>query len=294
MKRVLLTGAGPHGFIGRNIAPYFKERYDVFTPSSRELNLLDYDEVARYLDNNRISVVIHGAAQSVIHAGAEDVLKHDLQMFYHFEKLSRQLDKVLYFGSGAAYDKRLPMNMIKEEEIGRSIPDWYYALEKMIMTREARNSRNIYDLRLFGIFGRYEHWQSKFISNLCCKAMYDLPLTVRQNCMFDYMYIDDLPPIVEWFLENTPEYHDYNVCTGDPIDLVSIAEIVRSISGKKLPIQVAAEGWNLPYTADNSRLKAEMGGSLHFRHLKESISELYKYYLENKDTIPYDELKNCR
>lgn len=293
MKRILLTGAGPHGFIGRNIAPFLKERYELFTPSSRELNLVNYDDVARFLDENKIEAVIHGAAQSLIHTDGTDVLKHDLQMFYNLDKLSGQLDKVLFFGSGAAYDKTLPMDMVREEEIGRSIPDWYYALEKYIMTLHARNSRNLYDLRIFGIFGPYEHWQSKFISNLCCKAVYGLPLTVRQNCMFDFMYINDLPAIVEWFIENTPKHHDYNVCTGTPIDLITIAETVRKVSGKDLPIVVASEGWNRPYTADNSRLRAEMG-ELKLHTMEQAVTELYAYYEANKDLIPEDELRETR
>ena len=294
VKRILLTGAGPHSFVGRNIAPYLREKYTLFTPSSRELDLCDYDAVARYLDENDIGTVIHGAAQSVIHTGPDDVLKHDLQMFFHFDKLSPRLDKLLYFGSGAAYDKRFPMDMIREEEIGRSVPEWYYALEKYIMTLRARASINMYDLRLFGVFGKYEHWQSKFISNLCCKAVYDLPLTVRQNCMFDYMDIEDLPPIVEWFLEHEPKYHDYNVCSGQPVDLVSIAGLVRKVSGKDLPIIVAKDGWNLAYTADNSRLRAEMGDAFRLRPLEDSVTQLYAYYLEHKDEIPLDVLKETK
>ena len=286
MKRILLTGAGPHGFIGRNIAPPLREKYEMFTPSSRELNLTDYDAVARYLDENRIGTVIHGAAQSLIHTGAEDVMLHDLQMFFNLDKLSSQLDKILYFGSGAVFDKRYPIDMVREEDIGRSIPVEYYGMNKYIMTLHARQSKNIYNLRLFGIFGRYEHWQSKFISNLCCKAMYDLPLTIRQNCMFDFLYIDDLPAIVEWFLENTPKYHDYNVCTGQPVDLVTIAETIKRISGKDLPILIAAEGWNKPYTADNSRLRAEMK-TLSFRPLERAIGELYNFYLDHKSEVPF-------
>ena len=294
MKRVLLTGAGPRGFVGRNIAPYLSKHYELFTPSSQELNLCDYEAVSRYLDEHDIGVVIHGAAQNIIRTTPEDAMKHDLQMFFHFDKLSMNLEKVLIFGSGADYDKRLPMNMVREEEIGRSVPEWYYGLEKYIMTLHARKSRNLYNLRLFGIFGKYEHWQSKFISNLCCKAMYDLPLTVRQNCMFDYMFVEDLSPIVEWFLEHEPKYHDYNVCTGQAVDLVSIAKIVHKVSGKNLPIIVGKEGWNLSYTADNSRLAEEMRSSLKLRPLSESISQLYQYYVENKDLIPYDELKETR
>lgn len=293
MKRILLTGAGPRGFIGRNIAPVLGERYELFTPSSRELDLCDYEALARYIDGNRIDTVIHGAAQSVIHTGPEGALLHDLQMFFNIDKLSGQLDRVLFFGSGAAFDKRLPMDMIREEELGRAIPDWYYGLEKYIMAMHARHSQNIYDLRLFGIFGKYEHWQSKFISNLCCKAVYGLPLTVRQNCMFDFLFIEDLPAIVEWFLEHEPRYHDYNVCTGQPIDLVTIAETVREVSGKDLPVVVAKEGWNLAYTADNSRLTAEMG-QIELHDMKSAVEKLYAFYDGHRDDIPYEELKQTR
>ena len=293
MRRILLTGAGPHGFIGRNLAPALRERYEVFAPSSRELNLCAYDALARYVDAHRIDTIIHGAVQNITRVGAEDAILHDMQMFYNVEKLSGQLDKVLYFGSGAEFDKRLPMERIREEELGRSVPADYYGLEKYAMALRARESRNLYNLRLFGIFGRYEEWQSKFISNLCCKAAYDLPLTVRQNCMFDFLYIDDLIPVVIWFLEHTPRYHDYNVCTGQPVDLVSIAKTVLEVSRKQLPIVVAKEGWNTAYTADNSRLAEEMGGvGLHA--LRDAAVELYAYYLKEKPWISFDELKETR
>ena len=158
MRRILLTGAGPHGFIGRNLAPALRERYEVFAPSSRELNLCAYDALARYVDAHRIDTIIHGAVQNITRVGAEDAMLHDMQMFYNVEKLSGQLDKVLYFGSGAEFDKRLPMERIREEELGRSVPADYYGLEKYAMALRARESRNLYNLRLFGIFGRYEEW----------------------------------------------------------------------------------------------------------------------------------------
>lgn len=293
MRRVLLTGAGPHGFVGRNLAPRLRERYEVFTPSSRELDLCAYDAVARYIDEHRVDTVIHGALQSLLRTGPEDIMLHDLQMFYNLEKLSGRLEKVLYFGSGAEFDKRLPMENIREEDLGRSVPATYYGLEKYIMALHARESRNIYNLRLFGIFGKYEHWQSKFISNLCCKAMYDLPLRIRQDCMFDYLYVEDLAPIVTWFLEHEPRHHDYNVCTARPVSLQEIADVVLEVSGKALPVEVAKEGWNLPYTADNSRLEAE-AGPLRLHELRDAAAELYAYYLAHRDEIPYDELKGTR
>ncbi len=100
MRRILLTGAGPHGFVGQNLAPALKERYEVFTPSRRELNLCDYDLLARYIADNQIDTVVHGALQSILRTGPEDIMLHDLQMFYNIEKLSGELDRVLYFGPG--------------------------------------------------------------------------------------------------------------------------------------------------------------------------------------------------
>ncbi len=293
VKRILLTGAGPHGFIGRNLASALGERYEVFTPSSQELNLCDYDALARYVDEYRIGTVIHGAIQNVTRVGCENAMLHDMQMFYNIEKLAGHLDKVLYFGSGAEFDKRFPMERIQETELGRSVPVDYYGLEKYVMALHARASRNIYNLRLFGIFGKYEEWQSKFISNLCCKAVYDLPLTVRQNCMFDFLYIDDLAPIVAWFLEHVPKYHDYNVCTGQPVDLLSIAETILEVSGKQLPVIVAKEGWNLAYTADASRLTEEIG-NIHLFSMRDAITDLYSYYQRYQTEIAYTELKETR
>lgn len=185
------------------------------------------------------------------------------------------------------------MEQIREEALGRSVPIDYYGLEKYAMALHARASRNIYNLRLFGVFGRYEEWQSKFISNLCCKAVYGLPLTVRQNCMFDFLCIDDLAPIVIWFLEHQPQYHDYNVCTGRPVDLVSIAKTVLEVSGRQLPLLVAKAGWNLAYTADHSRLAEEMGG-IQLRSMEDAVKELYRYYWEHRNDIPYDELRKTR
>lgn len=293
MRRILLTGAGPHGFIGRNLAPALRERYEVLTPSRRELDLCDYDRLARYLEEHRVDTVVHGALQNVLRTGAENVMLHDMQMFYNIDKLSGQLDKVLYFGSGAEFDKRFPMEMIREEEIGRSVPAGYYGLEKYVMNLHARSSRNICNLRLFGIFGKYEHWQSKFISNLCCKAMYGLPLSIRQDCMFDYLYVEDLAPIVIWFLEHEPRFHDYNVCTGKPVSLREIADVVLEVSGKTLPVIIAKEGWNLSYTADNSRLAAE-SGELRLHDFKSAVTKLYAYYEAHRTEIPYDELKETR
>ena len=55
----------------------------------------------------------------------------------------------------------------------------------------------VYELRLFGVFGPYEDWQVRFLSNACARAVWDMPLVIRQNVFFDYLDVDDLGRILE-------------------------------------------------------------------------------------------------
>lgn len=293
MNQVLLTGAGPRGFIGRNLKEHLAGEYHLLTPSSQELNLYDYDAVARYMDSHEISHVIHSANHSAVHCGPENAMQYDLQMYYHLQKFAPMLDKMLYFGSGAEYDKRTDVTMVREEEIGKTVPADYYGLYKYIINEDARKSKNIYNLRLFGIFGKYENWELKFISNLCCKAVFGLPLTVRQNCKFDFLYIEDFPAIIKWALEQDLHYHDYNICTGQPVELVDLAQMVRKASGKDLEITVLKDGWNLEYTASNERLLRE-NPTVKYTNIETAVQELYAYYDSIKETLDRTVLEKSR
>ncbi|MCL2819371.1 MAG: NAD(P)-dependent oxidoreductase [Oscillospiraceae bacterium] len=288
MKRVMITGTGKVGFIGNNLVEAFNEKYSLLTPARDELDLTDYNAVSRYFDGNKVDVLIHAAS------GVNDILDTDLKMFFNLEKYSNNLEKIVYFGSGAEYDKRYDIINVGENDIGNSIPADGYGLAKYIMNAYARNSDNIYNLRFFGIFGKYEDWTYKFISNLCCKAIFDLPLTIRRECCFDYIYIDDLPDIVEWLIENKPDYNDYNFVSGKPVLLTEIADIIKIVSEKNLDISVLnPEGRNNEYTASNKRLKAQVSW-FEPTSLYKAIEELFIWYFNNKDLIDLNILKKTK
>lgn len=291
MKRVMITGAS--GFVGRNLKEALSGRYSVFAPPHSELELLDYDALERYVAEHQIDVIIHAAIHVPLFHGAEKEFFHDMQMFMNMEKVSRRVEKILYFGSGAEFDKRYDIRMAKEEEIGRSIPVSEYGMAKYTMNAIARRSDNIYNLRLFGIFGKYELWEIKFLSNLCCKAVFGLPLTVRRDCFFDFLFVEDLPDIVSWFIEHTPLWHDYNVCHGREYRLTELAEMVRGISGKDLPIHLLDEERNLDYSADIHRLRTEIG-LLHISTMEQALGELYRYYSVHQAEIDFELLKASR
>ena len=284
--KILLTGTGPRGFVGRNLAEALKDKYELFTPASSELDLRNYESTARYIHKHKIESVIHASSST------ENTLDSDLKMYFNLEKLSRNLDKMIYFGSGAEFDKRFDIVMASEDDIGKRIPVDAYGFAKYIMTTHARLSQNVYCLRLFGIFGKYEDWTYKFISNICCKAIFDLPLTIRRECKFDYIYIDDLPKVIEWFLENKPVFHDYNFTYGKPVLLTELAEMVLQAAGKKLDIvMLNTDGYNNEYTSNNERLLKELTWFKLIK-LETAVERLYKYYFDNMDKINLEKLRH--
>lgn len=281
MKNLLILGAS--GFAGKNLYEFLKRydnEYSIDTPSSSELNLLDEKSVVDYLTEKKYDAIINAAVCNPRRLSYNNKLSEldcDLRMYYNLEKCSELYGKMLYFGSGAEYDKRFPIVNVSEDDIARSIPTTDYGFAKYVIGRNIENSRNIYNFRIFGLFGKYENWKTTFISGACCKALKGLPITIRQNTVFDYLHIDDFCRAVKWFIDADPKYHTYNVTSGKKIDLLTIAKKVLEISGIDVPIYVCKEGYGNEYTASNERLMNESEQFL-VTDIEEGIQKLLVYY----------------
>ena len=92
-----------------------------------------------------------------------------------------------------------------------------------------------------------------------------------------------------WFIENKPKHRAYNVTPDEVSSLLALAKKAVALSGKALPIQVAAPGEGMPYTGSNARLRAEMGDGLRFTPMDEAVAQLYAWYDSIKGTLD----KNC-
>ena len=288
VKKILLTGGS--GFVGRNVKEYLEKRgYAVHAPSSRQLDCLDEIAVREHLHSNYYDVILHFAVYGDGIDKTKDgskILEYNLRIFANFARCSALYGKMLYTGSGAEYDKRYPIQMVKEEELAEhTTPIDQYGLMKYIVNQMIEESSNIYNLRLFGIFGKYEYWKTKFISNLCCKSIKGLPLSLRKNCYFDYLWIDDFCKMLEQFMQlEKPRYHVYNAVRGERIDLLSLAKIVNEVADTKQEIFVCQEEWANEYTANNGRILEELP-ELGFTDIKESVRELYAWYRLHQDEI---------
>jgi len=293
MKKILVTGGS--GFIGRNVAEsYLQNKYELVAPKRSELDCSDDESVRHYFAHHSFDVVIHSAAKPG-HRNAGDttsLLLTNNRMIANLLHYRDKWGKLLNMGSGAIYDMRHYEPKMKEDYFGTYIPADEHGYNKYIFGKLLPTLDHVYDFRIFGIYGKYEDYAIRFISNAICKAIFDLPITLRQNRKFDYLYINDLMPILEHFIEHDPKEKAFNITPDNSIGLLDIAHIVKDISGKPIDISVAQEGMGMEYSGDNSLLRNEIP-ALSFTPIERGVRELYEWYggsgsAINKDLLLFD------
>lgn len=285
MKKILITGSS--GFIGCNLKERLADKYLIVAPSHTELDLLDEDVVHTFLVNQNFDVVIHTASENATRNAKRDiheVLPNNLRMFFNLARSHELYGKMYYFGSGAEYDRRYYLSNMPEGYFDNHVPIDPYGFSKYVMAKYSLGAPNIYDLRLFGVFGKYEDWELRFISHACCRVVWGMPITIRQNVNFDYLYINDLVQIMAWFIENEPKRRAYNICSGQVYDLRTLAGKVLKAADKQLAIEVARPGLGPEYSGDNQVWLEEIGGYT-FTAMDTAINELYQWYRGQKNNI---------
>ena len=286
MNKIFITGGD--GFIAKSLYEAYDTKYDITSLNRKGLDLCDSQKVQTYLKNNQFDVVIHtanyDAAPEFTTKDRTKVLEQNLNMFFNIARCSDDFGKMIYFGSGAEFGRENWIPKMSEDYFDKHVPKDQYGYSKYLMTKHALLSDNIYNLRLFGLFGKHDDWRYRFIPNICCKAALNLPIVMKQNAIFDHLYIDDLTTIVEWVILNEPSNKIYNACSGETYDYKTLAKKVVDISSKNLNITIEKKGVRHEYSGDNSRLKSELP-ELAFTKIDNAIATLYNWYNENKHTI---------
>lgn len=281
MKNILLTGSG--GFIGSHLKAYLNCKYNLCTPRSYELNLLDKDAINEYINSHDINFIIHSASAGVRispDATMDDVAKPNLEMFKNLAELVNENRPMITFGSGAEYDKSRPLHKIKEEDFGKSVPKDPYGYSKYLISKEIEKRENILNLRIFGIYGKGED-PSRVTSCIVNDNLAHRPIMLNQNVVFDFIWIEDFCKIVDYFIENPTKEKFINAAPTESIEIIKLAEIVNEFSDFKSEIIVKNSGLNREYTADNTKLLSIVR-DLKFMNYGNGIKKLYEQLSESE------------
>lgn len=274
MKNILLTGSG--GFIGLHVKNFLSEKFNLFTPRSFQLNLLDQKAVSNYVKENDIELIIHSASCGVRitpDATIDDVAKPNFDMFKNLADCVNENCPMITFGSGAEYDKSRPLIKVKEEDFGKSIPKDPYGYSKYLISKEIEKCENILNLRIFGIYGLYED-KSRVTSCIVNDNLAHRPILLNQNVIFDFIWIEDFCKIVEFFINNPTKEKFINVTPTESIEIVELAKIENRFSDFKSEIIIKKEGLNKEYTGDNSKL-CNLMPELKFTSYEEGMKKFY-------------------
>ena len=290
---IFITGS--NGFIGYHLREYLQNnysRYNIFAPSSKELDLTNEKQTDAYILSNNIDIIIHLANRGGDRREIDikNITEYNLRIFFNIVKHKNNVKKIISFGSGAEYAKHKPIVNVKEEDYLNIIPLDEYGFYKSITSRYIEETDNIVQLRIFGTYGEYENYRYRFISNAIVKNLLYLPIVINQNVYFDYIYINDLVKIVDWFIHNEPNEKIYNVTTGKKIDLITLANLVNSTSDFKSEIKILNEGLNNEYTSSNKRLIQEIGDFKFTTH-KDAILKMRRYFKNNLNKLDIEIVK---
>ena len=294
MKKILVTGAG--GFVGRNLAEYLPARgYEVRAFTHGTLDLLDEAAVADALSSVCPDVVIHcatvgGSRKTGYDSGSAGVVSKNLRMFFNLARALKPGTRMLNMGSGAEYDKRYCLPKITENDFDKHVPADDYGYAKYVISKYIEKTDNITCLRIFGLYGKYEDYSYKFISNAIVKNLLGLPIVINQNVKFDYLWIEDFCGMVERFLEIRPAYRHYNITPAESMDLLSFAEMINSAAKLKSGIKTLNPGMNSEYSGCNRRILKELGG-FSFTPCESGVKKLYAYYASRLDELDLETVK---
>ena len=269
--KILITGGS--GFIGRSLIKSFKENYDVFAPSSKELDLTNSYDIGKYLQNKYFDWVIHCAIDGGkrITEDKEDVAYNNIKMFFNLMNNKDRFGKLINFASGAEFDRTSAINS-NTNNLKNSYPTDPYGMSKNVISRIIQDCINCYNFRVYSVFGEDED-DTRFIKSNIKRYKNAENLRIYQEKALDFFYIKDLITIIKYYIDNSNFYldTDMDLVYQQKYKLTDIGNMINNLSTYKVIVEAD------DYRESPSYLGSNLGIPLDIKliGLEEGIKQVY-------------------
>jgi GDP-L-fucose synthase len=255
MKLLIL---GAKGLIGTNSLNYFQkqQKYDVFSPSHKELDLLNQDLVNKYFKRVRPDLVIMSAARvggiGFNQTYPSQLILDNLQISTNTYRAALEygVSKLINFGSSCMYpvNSNQPMKVSSLEMGLTERTSQFYASYKIASWKivEAINQQfeknwiTIIPATIYGPYDNFSLTNGHVISSLIKKfkdaenqSIDKITLWGDGTPLREFIFIEDLIRAIEFVIEKDQLDSTLNIGSQFEVSIADLAKIIANIVGFK-------------------------------------------------------------
>ena len=278
MIKILITGGS--GNIAQMIKRNLSSEYNITNLSKNDLNILNLDDIKKYLDNNSFDVLVHTAILGGRRTKDEngEVTHLNLLMYENLLFFANKFKMIINLDSGAIYDRKTDIFNRKEDELV-TIPVDYYGFSKYLIYKRSLEYNNIINLRIFNIFHVNEE-NNRFIKSCFISKKYNTEIQIFDDKYFDFVYEDDFIKIIKYYFDNINNipilFKVLNICYNKKYKL---SEIVKLIINDNSKINIIKSESKNNYSGNGTYLESL---NLELIGLEESLKK-YKIRIDKID-----------
>lgn len=242
---VFVTGS--KGFLGGKLVTHFQDRgHTVYHPFREELDLCDELAVEAFFATHDIDVVVHCAVagRTDMTSQTKEITGEIVNMFRNLYAHKDKYKRLVNIASGYEYDHKKPVVLVEESELSDRLPSASYGLGKNYVSRIVRDTDNMYNLRLFGMFHEDES-AIRFFKKLRTGTG---KFTIDEDRQFDFVYLNDILPMIDLAVEGKLRHKDINLTYSKKYFMSELVSLFFEQTGTSREVAVNRVGSN-HYTA---------------------------------------------
>ncbi len=309
MTKILITGSS--GFVGKNIlsSKEFTNNFQIYSPSSKDLDLLDSSNVSEYFKRVKPDIVIHcagkvGGIMKNINSQYEFLYKNSVMILNLINTcIAVDIRKFINISSSCIYPKSFNRPISENDLLTGKIEPTNegYALAKIIglkLTEYISNNlegyKTIIPCNLYGPYDNFDENDSHMIPAVINKIDQAKILNLKSvkmwgsgNVKREFMFIEDFVDFLLFYLKNFDKVpQKMNVGTGKDYSIKEYYNTISKIIGFKGSIEPdhsKPEGMTRKLV--DITYQNKLGWSP-FYNLEQGILETYKFFkLKNEQKI---------